>query len=277
MPGSKRPDGLAETKGVNPSVSDKLDGKGSGPHDLWSHVFVSLCACVLTVSIVGSVVFLVWRVHDRRQLKARIKTFVSSLEDRTPEELAARANRLKAHQKVARFVLPELSKSIAGAGSEQQQWSAIEVSRAFLSDKKVQKTLMGLRGDLRERIAAAAVRALGESDPPEHAVELMGQCLADARTGAAIDEACAALYRLGAVGLKEMNKRLSDLPVGRRIWLVGYVDWIGGPARHGWMTMLAADNDAAVRSAAAEALDRLAVGPSVSTGQRVESPAPLNR
>ena len=261
---------------MNPSVSDKLGGKDPRSRDLWGHVLVSLCACVLTVSIVGSVVFLVWRVHDRRQLKARVKTFVSSLEDRTPEELAARANRLKAHPKVARFVLPELSKSIAGARSEQQQWSAIEVSRAFLSDKKVRKTLMGLRGDLRERIAAAAVRALGEIEPAERAAELMGKCLADARTGAAIDEACAALYRLGAVGREEMNKRLSDLPVGRRIWLVGYVDWMGGPNRRGWMTMLAADEDAAVRGAAAEVLERLAVGPSVSTGQRVESPEPSN-
>ncbi len=261
---------------MSPSVLDKLDGKLSRSSDLWGHVLVSLCACVLTVSIVGSIVFLAWRVHDRRQLKARVKTFVSSLEDRTPEELATRANRLKAHPKVARFVLPELSKSIAGARSEQQQWSAIEVSRAFVAEEEVQRTLMGLRGDLRERIAAAAVRALSEIEPSEHAAELMGQCLADARTGAAIDEACAALYRLGAVGRQEMKKRLSDLPVGRRIWLVGYVDWKGGPNRRGWMTMLAADQDVAVRGAAAEALERLAVGPSVSTGQPVESPEPLN-
>lgn len=261
---------------MSPSVSDKLGGKTPPPNDLWGHVLVSLCACVLTVSIVGSVVFLAWRVHDRRQLKARIKTFVSSLEDRTPQELATRANRLKAHPKVARFVLPELSKSIAGGGSEQQQWSAIEVSRAFLSEEKVQKTLMGLRGDLRERIAAAAVRALGEIEPAEHAAELMGQCLADSRTGAATDEACAALYRLGEVGRQEMSKRLSGLPVGRRIWLVGYVAWLDGPGQRGWMTMLAADEDVAVRGAATEALERLTVGPSVLAGQRVESPELLN-
>jgi len=260
---------------VSPSLSGRSGSTGSGPSDLWGHVLVSLCACVLTVSIVGSAVFLVWRVHDRRQLKARVKTFVSSLEDRTPEELAARANRLKAHPKVARFVLPELSKSIAGARSEQQQWSAIEVSRAFLANKKVRKTLLGLRGDLRERIAAAAVRALGETEPPERAAELMGQCLADARTGAAIDEACVALYRLGEVGRKEMSKRLSDLPVGRRIWLVGYVDWKGGPGRRDWMKMLAADEDSAVRGAATEALERLAIGPSVPSERSVESPGPL--
>jgi len=237
-------------------------------------VLVSLCACVLTVSIVGSVVFLAWRVHDRRQLKDRIKTFVSSLEDRTPEELAARANKLKAHPKVARFVLPELSKSIANARSEQQQWAAIEVSRAFLSDEKVQKTLLGLRSDLRERIAAAAVRALSETEPPQRAAELMGQCLADARTGAAVDEACAALYRLGEVGLKEMRKRLPGLPAGRRKWLVGYVDSVGGPARRDWMAMLAADQDAEVRSAAAKALERLAIGPPVSAVQGVTSTEP---
>ncbi len=239
-------------------------------------MLVALCACVLTVAIAGSVVFLVVRAHDRRQLKDRVKTIVSSLKDRTPEELAARANNLKAHPKAARFVLPELSKSIAGAGSEQQQWSAIEVSRAFLEEEKVQKTLMGLRGDLRERIAAAAVRALGEIEPPEHAAEFMGQCLADARTGAAVDEACAALYRLGEVGREEMGKRVSALPVGRRIWLVGYVDWIGGPNRRAWMTMLAADPESAVSGAATDALERLAIGPSLSTGQRVESLEHLN-
>ena len=37
----------------------------------------------------------------------------------------------------------------------------------------------------------------------------MGQCLVDARVGAAVDEACAALYRLGEPGTAEMKARLT--------------------------------------------------------------------
>lgn len=262
---------------MNPSVLNRSSDNGPQPNDFWGHVLVSLGACALTISIVGSIVFLVFRVRDRHNLNARVKTFVSSLEDRTAAELADHANRLKAHPKAARFVLPELSRSIAGANSEQQQWAAIEVSRAFVEDERVRKTLMGLRGDLRERVAAAAVRALGEVEPAERAAELMGQCLADARTGAAVDEACAALYRLGEAGRKEMGNRVSDLSVGRRKWLVGYVAWAGGPNQHDWMKMLAADEDAAVRGAATEALERLAIGPSVSTQHRVEPREPANQ
>jgi len=239
---------------------------------IWGHVLVSLCACLLTISIVGSIVFLAWRVYDRRQLSFRVKTFVASLQDRTPEELVARAENLKAHPKVARFVLPELSKSIAHAGSEQQQWAAIEVSRAFLTDKKVEKTLFALRNYPRERVAAAAVRALSELQPRAHAAELMGQCLVDARTGAAVDEACSALYRLGEVGRAEMEKRLSALPVGRRIWLVGYADAMGGPNRRSWLKMLASSGEPRVRAAAEKALSRPVTKQASVRGVRMELP-----
>ncbi len=223
----------------------------------WSHALVSLGACVLTVSIVGSIVFLGWRVYDRRQLTARVEAFVSSLQNRTPEELADRAESLRAHPKVAKYVLPRLMRSIATEGSDRQLSAAITIARAFVDDKDVEENLFQLRVDMRETVAAAAVAALGEIEPPEHAAEVMGRCLVDARAGAAVDEACAALYRLGDAGLNEMKARLSSLPVGRRVWLAGYVGATKTDSQRTWLAMLSADPEQRVRAAAAKAIERI--------------------
>ncbi len=223
----------------------------------WSHALVSLGACVLTVSIVGSIVFLGWRVYDRRQLTERVEAFVSSLQNRTPDELADRAESLKAHPKVARFVLPRLMRSIATEGSDRQLSAAITIARAFVDDKVVEENLFQLRVDVRETVAAAAVAALGELDPPQRAAEVMGQCLVDARSGAAVDEACAALYRLGDAGLKQMETRLSCLSVERRVWLVGYVGATDGTGQRPWLVMLSSDPQQRVRDAAAKLIERI--------------------
>ncbi len=223
----------------------------------WGHVLVSLCACILTVSIMGSAVFLVWRVYDRQHLRERVSGFVSSLRNRTPEELAERAESLKAHPKVARYVVPEIRKSIKEASSDLQRCCAIQISRAFLNDEGVEKTLFSLRDDPAEAVAAAAVRVLSELQPPERASEIIGRCLLDAEVPAAVDEACAALYRLGNTGLMEMSRRKGNLTPGRRLWLVGYVAGHHGPLQRAWLSILKVDEDARVREAAEEALTAL--------------------
>lgn len=239
---------------ANENTASVPPGAESG---FWSHALVSLGACVLTVSIVGSIVFLGWRVYDRRRLTAHAEAFVSSLQNRTPEELADHAESLKERPQVAKYVLPRLMRSIGAEGSDRQLSAAITVARAFVDDKVVEDSLFQLRVDNRETVAAAAVAALGELDPPERAAEVMGRCMVDATAGAAVDEACAALYRLGDAGLKEMRTRLSSLTVGRRVWLVGYVGNTEGSAQRPWLAMLSADAEQRVRDAAARAIEQI--------------------
>ncbi|HWL93013.1 MAG TPA: hypothetical protein VNT79_05730 [Phycisphaerae bacterium] len=221
---------------------------------LWGHLFVSICACLLTVSIVGSAAYLVWRVVDRRQIRDRVEAFVASLESRTPEELAERARSLKQLPKVARHVLPEIIRTIRQSKSENRQRAAVEISKAFLDNDAIVKTLSALAADPRETIAAAAVEVLSELQPPQRAAEIVGRCLRSATTAAARDEACAALHRLGEPGRREMEKGMGGLSIGRRLWLVRYVDAAGTPNRAAWLALLKADAAEQVRTAAEAAL-----------------------
>ncbi len=225
---------------------------------LWSHVFVSLSACVLTVTIVGSSVFLAWRVYEQRQLKHRVQVIVSSLQNRTPQELDAHAALLKTKPRLAQYVLPEIINSIRNPVSEDQQCAAIQIAGVFLDHRNIEKTLFSLRSDYRERVSAAAVEVLADLSPPERAAEVMGQCLADARAAAAIDEACAALFRLGDPGREEMQTRLAELSIARRVWLVRFVSAIPDPQRQAWLRMLQSDPEERVRVDATAALDRIA-------------------
>lgn len=212
----------------------------------WGPLLVSLSACILTISIVGSVVYLGWRVYDRRQLSEKVRTVVDSLQNRTPQELADRATTLRAHPRLARFVLPEVARSIARSRSEEQLAAAIQVASAFLDDRKIVDALFRLRLDPRETVASAAVSALARLEPPQRAAEKLGECLADAITPAAIDAACEGLYALGEPGRTEMQKRLSRLSVERRLWLVKYVNAVERPHRKAWLEMLASDDDVRV-------------------------------
>jgi hypothetical protein len=215
---------------------------------------VASTACVLTVTILGSIGILGWRFYDRRQLQERVRTFVSSLQNRTPEELAERAESLKERPKVARYVLPEIQRAIVAAPSEQQQWSAIRIAEAFIEHTPIQDSLFELRASPLERIAAEATRVLSHIEPESRAVEKLGHCLNDAQCGAVRDEACAGLIRHGDAGLAEMKSRLDTLKVGRRLWLVRYVNEQGGSARSSWLQMLAGDNDKTVRDSAIAAM-----------------------
>lgn len=255
------------------SRHDKIEDEALG--GVWNHVLVSLCACILTVSIVGSIIFLSWRLYERRQLKRRVEIFVSSLENRTPAELADRATKLRERPKVARHVLPEIAKSIAWSPSEQQQRAAVEIARAFLDNENVEKALLKLRSDARESVAATAVEVLSGLQPPQHAADVLGRCLTDAQTGAAVDEACDGLLRLGDVGRLEMERHLSDLSTGRRMWLVGYVESVGGAHTDSWLKMLRRDPDDRVSTLAIEALARR-TGVSLREGAAARRPLAVN-
>ena len=200
--------------------------------------------------------FLIWRVLDRRQVRARVETFVASLENRTPEELAERARSLKSHPKVAKHILPEIARTIRSSRSESRQWAAIEISRAFLDDESIVNRLYALRTDQRESIAAAAVHVLAELTPPDRAARMLGECLVDAEAAAARDEACAGLYAIGEPGRAEMARRIQSLSESRRVWLVKYVAEHPSPVQAAWLDLLNRDASPRVRSAVAAALGR---------------------
>ncbi len=222
--------------------------------NLWGHLLVSACACILTITIVGSMVYLGWRIYDRYEMKASVRRFVSSLENRTPDEIADYASELRYKPKIVRYFVPEIVAAIRGEGPERQRRAAIQLSRAFVSHDRVQKALLALRSDPNESIASAAVEALGGVGPPERAAELLGACLADARSAAALDEACAALYRLGEPGRAEIEKRRDELSVSRRVWLVRFSVENPAPHQRAWLKMLESDPVVEVREAAGAAL-----------------------
>jgi hypothetical protein len=229
-------------------------GVAKGPGGPWGHVLVSASACVLTVSIAGSAVFLTHRLYSRHELRGKVRAFIASLENRTPQELADRVAQLKQRPRLTPHLLPEVTAALRRSRSEQQLCAAIQISRAFLDHKRVVDALVDLRGDGREIVAAAAVGVLAELAPAERAASVLGQCLADAPAGgvgaSAIDAACAGLYQMGGPGLAEAKRHLPGLTIDRRIWLAGYVHHAAGPHRRTWLEMLAADPDERVKGAA---------------------------
>lgn len=231
-----------------------MDSESNSKAGWFGPVLVAVTACILTVTILGSIGILGWKFYDQWQLKQRVRAVVASLQNRTPEELAEKAEQLKEHPKVARYVLPQIREAIVRSPSEQQQWSAIRIAEAFIDDKSIEKCLFRLRTSPRERVSAEATRILSLVKPESRAAERLGACLEDAQCGAVVDEACAGLLRLGDVGREEMKKHLGKLNVGRRLWLVRYVNEKGGENRDSWLQMLAKDDDNAVRTAANNAL-----------------------
>lgn len=234
------------------------------PGRIWGHLLVSISACLLTVSIFGSGVFLVYKAYQRYETKSKVRAFIESLENRTPEELEDRCAQLKERPKLAEYVLPELRRTLASTTSERQLCAAIEVSRAFLDNPRIARALFELRRDGRESVSGDAVRALAGLQPPEHAGDVLGKCLEGAESGhvveAVIDQVCAGLFSLGAPGLQRMRERLPSLSPERRVWLVGYVNTVGGPYRVSWLELLRSDPNATVRARAEAALEKNVAG-----------------
>lgn len=221
-----------------------------GRESAWGHVLVAVSACVLTVSIVGSVVYLSFRAYERYQYRERVRVFVSALGNRSDAELDEIADQLKSKKKLAKYVLPELLDVVRESGSERRQVAAIRVSRGLINKNRVRDALFSLRNDPRESVAASAVGGLAAIRPPEKAAELLGQCLAVV-SGSVVDEACAGLVRQGEAGRVEYVRRAGMLSVDRRVWLVGYVRVHGGDDIEAWMTLFREDAEAKVREAAA--------------------------
>jgi hypothetical protein len=216
---------------------------------------VAVSACVLTVSIAGSIIYLSWKAYDRHRYRERVAAFVSSLEHRTDAELAANVEQLREKPKLARYILPEILKSVGQSRSERQQIAAIRVACAFLDHQRIRDALMDLRNSPRESVAAVAMEALSQVQPPQRAAELLGRAT-DVSTGAVIDEVCAGLVRLGDVGRTEMQRQLPRFSVDRRVWLVGYIVEHGGGDRSAWLQMLKTDPEARVSDAASKALSQ---------------------
>lgn len=238
-----------------PISSDQQSSWRGGP---WGHLLVSASACLLTVSIVGSGVFLANRLYVRYQTRGLIRDFLSSLENRTPEELDQSIAKLQERPRLVAQMLPEIVGALRNARSEEQLCAVIKVCRPFLNHQRVRDALFELRGDGRESVSAAAVWALSKAEPPDHAAQFLGRCLDDVPAGvlgpAAVDRLCSGLYELGSTGLVVLRPKLTNLPVDRRIWLVGYVASAGGPDREAWLRMLQSDPESRVRAVAERAL-----------------------
>lgn len=223
----------------------------------WGHILVSASACILTVSILGSAIFLANKIYRQYELRRVARAFVASLENRTPEELSERAALLKLRPKLAAHFLPEVDAALRESRSEKQLCAAIRMAEEFVDHRRIRSALAQLCGERRESVAAAAVRALARVQPPEEAAALLGQRVEESASGtvgpAALDAAIAGLFQLGAPGHSEMKRRLPQVSRERRIWIAGYVNEHGGPYRAAWLAALKSDTDADVRAAAARA------------------------
>ncbi len=223
----------------------------------WGHVLVAASACALTVSIVGSAVFLAHRAYTRYELQGKIRGFLLSIENRSTQELEERITQLEDRPKLVEQILPELAETLRRPRSEEQLCAAIRICKPFIKHKRIVEALMKARMDGRESVAAAAVTALAGLEPPERAAEVLGQCLDDSAGGlmgpAALDRACAGLFGLGREGLEVARKFVGKLSVDRRVWIVRYVNTVGGPHRAAWLELMAADADERVKLAVAEA------------------------
>jgi len=234
-------------KSISEVVRPPVKGKGVA-----GDILVAASACILTVSIAGSAVYLGYRAYDRRVQQARVDAFVNSLEHRTAAELASDAEQLHAKPKLAKYVLPRILASIRTENDERRQIASMRIAWAFLDNQKVRRTLHDMRRSERESVAAAAVEALGHITPPAEAAHWLGQCL-DVNTGAVIDAVCAGLVSLGDPGLSELKGKIEKLSVDRRIWLAGYVSVGTMPDRDKWLDLLAQDSDSRVRDAVSAA------------------------
>jgi len=221
-------------------------------------MFVMLASTVLTITILGSAVYLGVRFYEKKRREREIQNFVQALPNRSPAELAEQARELHQRKGVQQYLLPEIRRTMLAGQTEQQRWSAIRISEAFLESNGIRKTLGRIAGYPQERLAAEATRVLSQAKPPETAAELMTTCLKDAICPAVVDEACAAFYRLGDVGLNSIQQCADELSIGRKLWLVRYVSEQGdSDQQRQWLGWLAKAADESVQQAAQAAIAKL--------------------
>lgn len=272
----------AESRGADPP-HEPAEPRGG----VFGDLLVAVSACLLTVSIVGSGVYLGWRAYDRRVQQEKVDAFVASLEHRSEAELAADVDRLRAKPKLTKYVLPRLLASIRGATDERQQVASVRVACAFLDLPKIRRALWELRESDRESVVSAAVEALSRIQPPGEAAQWLGKCL-DVKSGAVVDGVCAGLVALGEPGRNEMRGQLGKLSVDRRVWLAGYIGANPVDDRAAWLDLLAGDSEPRVREAVEAARKApivtrpttrpmAGVLPNVTGGVSVNAPASLDK
>ena len=232
-------------------------------------IFVTVASAILTITILGSAVYLGVRFYEKRRRETEIQSFVHSLPNRSPDELAAQAEQLQQRKGVRRYLLPEIQRTMLTGPTEQQRWSAVRISEAFLESKGIRKTLVRISTlppeSVQERVAAEATRVLGKVRPPEEAARLIRSCLSANSCPAVVDEVCAALFGLGPVGLETAKACSMELSEGRKLWLVRYISEQGDIERQReWLNWLAANDHAAVAKAATDALSTLKTATSMA-------------
>jgi len=221
-------------------------------------IFVMLASTILTITILGSAVYLGVRFYEKKRREREIQNFVQALPNRSPAELAEQARELQQRKGVQQYLLPEIRRTMLAGQTEQQRWSAVRISEAFLESKGVRKTLSRIAAFPQERLAAEATRVLSRAQPPELAAELMTNCLKNAICPAVVDEVCAALYDLGEVGFNSITQCSDELSVGRKLWLVRYVsEQERSESQQKWLAWLSKASDDAVQQAARDSIAKL--------------------
>lgn len=236
-------------------------------------ILVAVSACILTVSIAGSAVYLGYRAYDRRIQQERVDAFVNSLEHRTAAELEADAAQLHSKPKLAKYVLPRILASIRTENDERRQIASMRIAWAFLDNPKVRRTLHDMRASPRESVAAAAVEALAHITPPAEAAQALGDCL-DVSTGAVVDAVCAGLVSLNEHGREVMKLKLGSFTVDRRIWIAGYIASHVVDNRDKWLDLLGGDSDLRVKEAVEAARQAPQPGAASPPAQPVPVTAP---
>lgn len=235
-----------------------MESPPAAPRREWvGHLLVGLVTCALTVSIVGSIAYLVINRMRLTEHDRRIRDFVGSMENRSRDELSYAVQQLRTHEKVADRVLPMILQAAERGGTERQRLAGVELAAEFVSRERVEKLLFDLRRSTSETVAARAVAALGRLQPAERAADRLLLCL-DVSTPAVIDVVCDELAKLGEPGLTRLHGQLDKLDTERRLWLAGLLAERRARGAGRLLEGLLGDADGRVRARAVEAT--LAIG-----------------
>ncbi|MFO0972661.1 MAG: HEAT repeat domain-containing protein [Phycisphaerae bacterium] len=219
--------------------------------DWIGHLVVGVVACALTVSIVGSLSYLIINYWQGRGEQQRVNDFIASIEHRTPDELAYVVQQLRRRERVADRLLPMILAAAERGGSERQRLAGVRLCAQFVDRPRVERLLFDLRRANSETVAANAVAALAKIAPPAQAAARLVECL-DVSTPAVVDVVCDGLVGLGEAGVDGLRSLRDKVDADRRLWLVGL---IGERRPRAAMVMLdpfLGDPDARVRARAVE-------------------------
>lgn len=109
-------------------------------------MFVMLASTVLTITILGSAVYLGVRFYEKKRREREIQNFVQALPNRSPAELAEQARELHQRKGVQQYLLPEIRRTMKRARADH----------TLVNDSDL--------GSLRSRVEQIVLQILSESN-----------------------------------------------------------------------------------------------------------------